>query len=266
MSETVRCKGEPVFEFAHGVVRLYNDQFEQTVEYPFDWHRSALATITERQGNQPLNLFRNWLRGVLCFRLNPFAMDRQAVGEDLYPNVNLSNIAAWYRHLVQADPGQNAALLASLREAIEAFRFLQFEPAGENVRLLVAEYAGKGGEAVKFRLNELSEGQRCLICLYTILHFVLAKGATVILDEPDNFVSLREIQPWLMAAAETIEDGQGQLLIISHHPEIIDQWAPAGGIQLIRDGVGPVRIEEFRGDPHSALPPSELVARGWEYE
>src|ERR1035438_8231016 len=51
----------------------------------------------------------------------------------------------------------------------------------------------------QFRFNELSEGQRCLICLYAILHFVLAKGHTAILDEPDNFVSLREIQPWLMA-------------------------------------------------------------------
>jgi len=26
-----------------------------------------------------------------------------------------------------------------------------------------------------------------------ILHFLLAQGSTVILDEPDNFVSLREI-------------------------------------------------------------------------
>jgi hypothetical protein len=112
----------------------------------------------------------------------------------------------------------------------------------------------------------LSDGQRCLICLYTILHFVLAKGSTVILDEPDNFVSLREIQPWLMRASDMVEEGHGQIILISHHPELINQWAPGCGVQFVRDPLGPVRVEEFRGEPNSHLSPAELVARGWERE
>ncbi|MEO7652003.1 MAG: ATP-binding protein, partial [Bryobacteraceae bacterium] len=98
----------------------------------------------------------------------------------------------------------------------------------------------------------------------TILHFVLAKGNTVILDEPDNFVSLREIQPWLTAVTDAVEGGRGQILVISHHPEFINQWAPQGGVQFVRDGIGPVRIEGFHSDPESSLSPAELVARGWE--
>jgi ABC-type glutathione transport system ATPase component len=117
----------------------------------------------------------------------------------------------------------------------------------------------------RFFFHELSDGQRCLICLYTILHFLLAKGATVLLDEPDNFVALREIQPWLMAATDISEEANAQLLLISHHPEILNQWAPGGGVQFVREGGGPVRVVEFRGDPTSPLTPSELVARGWEH-
>lgn len=266
VSETVQFDGKPIFEFKTGEVHLYNDRFENKVTYEFDWYRSALATIIPRRDNQTLSKFMRWLGGLFCFRINPFAMGSRAEGEDLYPNVDLSNIAAWYRHLVQADPKQNAAMLASLRESVDGFSFLQLEPAGENVRLLRAEFADGGGKTSKFYFNELSDGQRCLTCLYTILHFVLAKGSTVIFDEPDNFVSLREIQPWLMAVTDTIEEGQGQILLISHHPEFINQWAPRSGVQFVRDGIGPVRVEQFRGDPESCLTPSELVARGWERE
>lgn len=259
-SQVVRCNGEPIFEFNEGEVTLYDDRQHQKVKYPFDWHRSALATIVPRGDTQTLTRFMRWFGGLVCFRLNPFAMGPRAEGENEYPRVDLSNIAAWYRHLVQANPKHMLALFKSLEAVIDAFEFLSFKPFGEKVSLLVAEFE----RGVTFGFGELSEGQRCLICLYTILHFVLAKGSTVILDEPDNFVSLREIQPWLTGVTDAVEDGHGQILVISHHPELINQWATQGGVQFVRDGIGPVRVEEFRGDRESSLSPAELVARGWE--
>ena len=266
VSETVHFDEKPIFEFNAGEVHLYNDRFEHKVTYEFDWHRSALATIVPRWDNHRLSRFKLWLSGLYCFQINPFAMGLRAEGEDLYPKVDLSNIAAWYRHLIQSDPKQNAALLDSLRASLDGFSFLQLDPAGENVRLLLAEFTESRGKSLKFGFSELSDGQRCLICLYTILHFVLAKGGTVILDEPDNFVSLREIQPWLMAVSEAVDEGQGQILLISHHPELINQWAPNCGVQFVRDGTGPARVESFQGDPESPLSPAELIARGWERE
>ena len=248
-SEVVRFDGKPIFEFETGEVHLFNDRFEHKVTYEFDWHRSALATIIQRRDNYRLSRFKSWVASLFCFRINPFAMGHRAEGESLYPNMDLSNIASWYRNLVQADPLQNAAMLESVRASLDDFSFLKLAPAGENVRLLGAEFTQAGGKTINFNFNELSDGQRCLICLYAILHFVLARGSTVVLDEPDNFLSLREIQPWLMAVSDTVEDGQGQILVISHHPEILNQWAPNNGVQFVRDGIGPVRVEEFRGDP-----------------
>lgn len=264
--ETVSLDNKPIFEFLNGEVHLYNDRFEHKVTYPFDWYRSALATIQARTENQKLTRFRLWLGNLVCFRLNPFAMTARAEREDLYPNADLSNLPAWYRHLVQAFPKEYSTLVESLREVLDGFQFLELTAFGENIRLLLCEFASDSSKSIKFAFNELSEGQRCLICLYTILHFVLAKGSTVMIDEPDNFVSLREIQPWLNAVSRLLEEKKGQLLIISHHPELINQWAPGAGVQFFRDGVGPVRIEPFRGEPNSPLTPAELVARGWERE
>jgi predicted ATPase len=265
-SETLHLEGKPIFEFLTGEVHIYNDRFEHKVTYEFDWHRSALATIISRRDNQLLTRFKSWLAGLHCFRINPFSMTSRAESELIYPTVDLSSVASWYRHLVQSDPQQNAALLNSLRECIDGFRVLRFEPAGENVRLLSAEFQ-TGQRTDRFYFNELSDGQRCLVCLYMILHFLIAKGATVVIDEPENFVSLREIQPWLMATQEAVEEHHGQIVLVSHHPEVINQWAPTSGLQLVRDDAGPVRARPFLEDPEDGcLPPSELLARGWDRE
>ncbi len=193
-------------------------------------------------------------------------MDARSEKEIPYPSVDLTNIASWYRYLVQEDPRQNADLLDSLRGAIDNFNYLELEAAGENFRLLAAEFASGSESATKFYFHELSDGQRCLICIYAIVHFLLAKGNTVILDEPDNFISLREIQPWLIAAEEAVERGHGQLLLISHHPELMNQWASRNGVLFSRERSGPVRVRDFRTLPESDLSPAELIARGWENE
>ena len=265
-SEIIRFNNRLIYEFTLGEVRLFNDRFEQEFTYPFDWQRSCLATIIPRKENQILSRFKLWLSEVLCFRLNPFAMIARAEGESLFPNVDLSNVAAWYRHLIQAFPAQNDALRKSLRDSLDGFNHLQLDAAGENIRLLAANFSSVGSKTSKFYFGEMSDGQRCLISLYIVLHFVLARGGTVLFDEPDNFLSLREIQPWLMAVDDIVEQNQGQVLVISHHPEIINQWAPSSGVQLVRDGAGPVGVERFQGDPSSCLAASELVARGWERE
>jgi ATPase subunit of ABC transporter with duplicated ATPase domains len=78
--------------------------------------------------------------------------------------------------------------------------------------------------AIPWRLAEqICEVEREIPRL--ILNFLMNRGDTVFLDEPDNFISLREIQPWLLAAEEAVEDHSGQLILISHHPETLNQWA-----------------------------------------
>lgn len=266
LSETVKCDGRPIFEFVSGDVHLYNDRFEHKVTYSLNQSRSALDAQAPSKENLLLMAFKRWLGGLLCFRLNPFAMRIEAPGEDLYPNVDLSNIAAWYRHLQQTDPETRDALTADLRQALACFRHFRLQMVDEKVRLLFADFEASGDEPTGYGLSELSDGQRCLVCLYVILHFLVKSGKTVILDEPDNFVSLREIQPWLTAVDDVIAEGRGQVFIISHHPEIINQWAAKNGVRFVREGVGPTRIIPLESGRYPNLLPSEIMARGWEDE
>jgi AAA15 family ATPase/GTPase len=87
-------------------------------------------------------------------------------------------------------------------------------------------------------------------------------GHTVFIDEPDNFIALHEIQPWLLAAQEAVEDFNAQLILISHHPELLNLWAARRGVRFFRENNGHVRTERFQPDPDGLLQPSELIARG----
>jgi predicted ATPase len=254
--ETLRLNDDPIFNICNA------EALNPGPSYQLDQSRSALSTFVGR-GIAP---FREWVAGISCWHINPFSLGSRAEGEDVAPRIDLANFAAWYRHLVQADPRENDAFRQDLRESLDGFdQFIIRADAGESGPILYAEFL-REGKTIKLPFGELSDGQRCLTCLYAILHFVVAKGGTAFIDEPDNFVSLREIQPWLMRIEEVADDSNGQVILISHHPEILNQWAGPYGVQFIRDGAGPVRVEPFKGDPGGTLTVAELVARGWDLD
>ena len=86
------------------------------------------------------------------------------------------------------------------------------------------------------------------------------------LDEPDNYLALREIQPWLATIAEHCGDLLEQAVVVSHHPVTIDYMAGAKGRWFYRDGNGPVRVSNEPQRTVDGISLSETVARGWDKE
>lgn len=247
-----------VLEFENGTLVVAPPDDGPVLAWELDPSRSALSTA----GAEVLVGFRNWLAGISCWRINPRSLRSLSESEDSSPLDDLSNFTSWYRYLREAYPSEDAAFRKDLRESLAGFEELRLENAGGNIRFLDVEFC-KDGKRIGIPFGELSDGQRCLICLYAITHFVVARGGTVIIDEPDNFISLREIQPWLMGIEDMADDHDGQVILISHHPEILNQWANPYGVEFVRDGAGPVRVEKFKGDPEGNLTAAEVVAEGW---
>lgn len=272
VKEEVKFDGKPIFRFEKGEVHLFNDRFEDKVQYPFDWHRSALATITDRKDNTRLSWFKNWVRGLLYVQPDPWAMRGIAAQEAEQPDQHLANFADWYRHLRQETDDRDYIL--DLCDVIEGFASMRLEGAGEGRREVKVRMAGaENGHGTKseteYLLSELSEGQRVLIGLYAVLHFALKPGATVCFDEPDNFIALREVQPWLTRVFDRTEQDEGssaQVLIASHHPELLNRMAFHEGLLLDRPHGRQVRARRFDDSSRSGLSAAELIARGWERE
>src|SRR5260370_6746870 len=170
-----------------GEVHLFNDRHEDKVQYPFDWHRSALATITERKDNTKLSWFKRWLGGLLCVNTDPRRMSALAEKETALPAADLSNFANWYRHLrLESD---DRMLLDDLRAAVEGFVTMDLKDAGLGNRILkltLSSEEGQGGARRNdpYGFDELSDGQRVLIGLDTVLHFALKPRSTHNFVEP----------------------------------------------------------------------------------
>jgi predicted ATPase len=149
---------------------------------------------------------------------------------------------------------------------VEGLRALRVVPSSRGGRQLVASF-GAGAEderssSYDLPFDDLSDGQRALIVLYTILQ--AETGEVVCFDEPDNFVALPEIQPWLVALSTSAEAQRRQVFIISHHPEIIDYLAAGGATVFERVNGGPARIRPLSLDRGIGLKASEILARGWD--
>ena len=99
---------------------------------------------------------------------------------------------------------------------------------------------------------------------YGLIHLAEGQGYTFFLDEPDNYVALPEIQPWLMKLADACGDSLAQAVVCSHHPELIDYLGAGSGLVLSREAGGVVTAREFDRDQlQDGIKLSEKVARGW---
>ncbi len=199
-------------------------------------------------------------------------MTGQSDAEVARPGRRLHDVVSWLRHLSQESFGAVADIQKALKEGVlEGFVRFNLAKAGETTRVLKFDFqyevdAPAGAASPKFSLNfdQLSDGQRNLVALFTILHSAVGADTTLCLDEPDNYVALREIQPWLIELVDRARTTAGQCLLISHHPELINYLAPTQGVQFFRDNLGPVRTTPFQTTEDERLLPAEIVARGWE--
>jgi hypothetical protein len=170
-------------------------------------------------------------------------------------------------------PGaKQMARLAEFKELMAGFWMGQpnpfaIEPASKQDQVFLAR---NGSNFASFYADEkpsgednfleLSEGQRALAVLYMAVDSLARHGAVLCFDEPDNFVALSEIQPWLQVLRDALETRGGQAMIISHHPEVMDYLA-LDSIWWFERPSGPVIVRPFEADVASPLKLSELVAR-----
>jgi predicted ATPase len=239
--------------------QLFRDDGSQGPNVLADWSRSGLAALQPGQFNLKLTRFREYMATLKTLSPDPWGMSESTEEESSTLANRCENFVSWYRHISQESPLVVAQLFRNLKD----FEVLKLAQTGEFNRSMQMAFRHDGtGYSVRWR--ELSDGQRALIVLYTVLHAGLAAGHTVVIDEPENFLALAEIQPWLVAARDMVEQSNGQLILLSHHPEVINYLAEEHGVLLARDDGGPTRVVPWSEINPAGLTPAELLARGWE--
>ena len=253
-----------LFEFANGEVQLHRDDYSVGPRYTSDWTESALARIAPRRDNQRLSRFLDFMRKTMVCSLYPPVFSAESRRENPVLERDTRNFADWYRHMIQERPDLLPKFTSTLQEIIHGFSGIRLEKVGREARALIAVF---DEEDVRYelRFDELSDGQRALIALYGMVHLTANQGYTLFFDEPDNYVALAEIQPWLREIENACGETIPQAVISSHHPELIDHLGNESSYALRREASGMVtarQCEPVVNQP--GLKRSELIARGWD--
>lgn len=272
--ESLSVSGKSLFRYELGLLQLERATGGDPIPFRRDWHLSALTFIEDdRPENAAIRTFKNWILQFQMAQPNPFLDESESDEESAQLEPDMRNFVAWYRHASQEEAGRLHGLFENLREVMPEFRALKVKKTGIHRRGLYASlmtHLGNGKGPIEFdaTFSCLSEGQRCLIYLYSMLAFVVDKGGLCAFDEPEGFIALRELQPFLSQLRTRGEESNAQAIIVSHHPEVLNDLGLHEGILLWRDEGGPVRCKALEGKKilESGSTISEFFACGWEID
>jgi len=263
VKERAACDGRTLFERdLKGVTFFKRTGGGQAGSFPLDWRQAALAVIQPEGYLSDLGNLQEAMAKLLILRPNPRGMERESKAETKRPDFHMIGLTSWYRSL-SGDLDWAFALLGLLQEVWPDLKNLKLVDVGLNTKALQLFFGGtNGGNPAGIFFHQMSDGEKALIGLYMV-RAALASGAaqTVLIDEPDNYVGLPELQPWVLSLREVL-DGNHQAILITHHPEILSSAGSEHGRYLWRDNhtsptrIGPLQVPE-------GLSPAEAIARGW---
>jgi len=260
---------QPLLIFEAGEVRLYTDDHSEGPTYPADCLRSAVGSLPERGDNTRLIWFRERMGRFIIVQINPMMMAGESGREEAQLSAKMENFVSWYRHISQ-NQGKAFEITNALKEVWEGFDYFNLVNAGEKNRLLKLHFSSNsnGHQKIEYRFSNLSDGDRTLIALYSLTYYARSLDVTLCIDEPENFLALPQIQPWLTLLYDLCSDGELQALLISHHPMLINYFASFAGHWFNREHHTPLRVKPVReaSRDDGGVPISDLVARGWLYE
>lgn len=258
-SESLDFDGKPLFRYTDGQVRLFDEDHSPGAQFPFKPGHSFLPNLEPKNGK--LQVFKTFLAGLNVFQLNPFAVDLFSREDQPFLMVGGNNFASWLRYLSQERPRAKSQCEEHLAEIIDGFQSFRFQTVGDSKALLV-DFGREEGGGYELPFSRLSEGHRILSMLYAIAYGMVGSPSVVCFDEPENFISLPEVQPWLQCLRDLVEANGGQVLLISHHPEVIDYLAADSAFRFERPNGDLARAVEWEPDPEKIMKPSEILVRG----
>jgi predicted ATPase len=261
VQERAICDKRTLFARDLDGVRFQKTSGVQT-GFPLDWRQAALASIQPAGNLRDIEILQQAISKLLILRPSPRGVEKESKGESGHPDLYMGNLTSWYRSLYQEQDWTDA-LRDSLQDVWPDFKSFRLVDVGLNTKALQLRFEGSNGhKAGILFFDQLSDGEKSLVGLY-MLRAALATGATqtVLIDEPDNYVGLPELQPWVLSLRELLDENH-QALLISHHPEILSNAGEDCGRYLWRDNhTSPTRIGPLKGP--EGLSAGEAIARGW---
>jgi AAA15 family ATPase/GTPase len=258
-------------------VKVFLDDGTPNESSRYNFYQSILPLIRPHDNNQKLIWFRERMKRLLIVKIMPNVIANQSSKASPFLSNNMDNYVSWYRYVFEGGSPlltQNQEkldrLIQALQDIFDGFSQFRLESISEKTVILKLMFTHKDGSGGydEYSLSEMSDGEKMLIVLYSLFYGLESQDYTLCIDEPDNFLALPEIQPWLFQLEDLCNEGKLQALLISHHPELINYLlASPIGYWFERQANSSVKVKPINSElqkcNESGLSMSELIARRW---
>lgn len=230
--EWLTCDGHDVL-LRDGGKALYN----QSAEFFLDWHHIGLPLVSVRHENEPVAVFRNWLKRIII--LSPVPRDFNSVSKQESESLERSgrNISDWARKLLADDPSVYSVIAQFLKQRLPDFAVFKFDAIGKEEKELIVTFESPNQPALKLTFSQLSDGEKmfflsaCVLASFQTEHSILC-----LWDEPDNYIALGELSHLMTAMRKTAENKQcqAQMMVTSHNAQVIHEFSSHNTFILTR--------------------------------
>jgi predicted ATPase len=276
-SEKLWFNEDPLLDVDMEKLEIYSDDGRISYSSRYNFFQSILRFLKSDDNNKKIIWFRERMNRLSLLKISPNLIKGESSQEDFILKGDLSNYVSWYRYIFADNQNKLTQLTESLQDILDEFIRFKLERISEkSVILKLIFKTEEPDQNIEYTFGELSDGQKVLIVLYSFFYGLESQDYTLCIDEPENFLALPEIQPWLFQLYDLCNEGKLQALLISHHPELIDYllaspigyWfkrEPNSSVQVTpidNNFLQPI-INNIQQDNKSGLKMSELIARGW---
>ena len=227
-----------IVSFINGDLTIFTENGNMLNFYA-DQNISGLVTAS--RNNSKIKLFGELITKIIAVYLTPaliaqdFTVGSQTIGSQG------EYFTAWNFQKLNRQPHKQIMVFEQCKSFIPGFIAVYYNSIGDSYRCKASvEYNGKSYELA---LNELSDGQKILFALYSIIINV-PDGSILLIDEPENFLAPTELQPWLDAVNDAWEERNIQFILITHNPKTLNWYHKEAIIFSIVDE--PPRIEDVK--------------------
>lgn len=213
-------------------------------EFLLDWHHVGLPLIMVRSENDPLSIFRNWLKNIIILSPCPAFFNKISKAESSTLLRDAKNIIDWARWLLSENPSLYIVISDFLKFRMPDLEMFKFENIGSDDRELSFIFKE---ELTKYpiKFHQLSDGEKIFFLGAIVIAAQKNNPHLLCLwDEPDNFIGLVELDHFIVACRKAFESSQSQLIMTSHNPQVVHNFSNHNIFLLKRNShLSPTRIE-----------------------
>lgn len=265
MEERLSVDGKNVYRREFGQVymsRSGDDDGE--IKFLLDWHSVALPIVQMRGSDNPLDTFTQALRSMLLLAPVSPLIGAEANDKDVNLKVDCSNFASWFSDLLKEFPESITEVKKRLQAALPDFRSVRSEKIGVGSRRLVVAFQ-RDAQTFELGFDRLSDGEKCLFVSAVVIACNMFRGSTVCFwDEPDNYLAVSEVKPFVTELKQSFCATQGQLIVTSHNIEAVTAFTAEQSVVLYRNShLEPVRtraLKDLVGDGKDFDLPYKLIS------